>query len=135
MSSHTRKQSDPRASNEVALPRTLQGTWLLRDVVEVDATGNVTAEPYGTRPSGRLIYTSDGTMAVVIREHGSSPAVAYTGEAVRGEGDLLRHVVHVGLPPYTEDQVRHLRLVDATNLVLATDTAGNPRVELRWERG
>jgi hypothetical protein len=60
--------------------------------------------------------------------------VAYAGEAIQVAGGLLRHVVHVGLPPYTEDQVRHMRLVDATHLVLATDTVDTPRIELHWER-
>src|SRR5882757_454576 len=134
MTSSTHERADTCTPGKDPLPRALPGTWLLREVVEVDAAGNVTAEPYGTRPSGRLIYAPDGTMAVVIREHGSSPAVAYAGQAVQVADDLLRHVVQVGLPPYTEDQVRHMR-PDATSLVLATDTGDSPRIELHWERG
>jgi len=32
---------------EETLPRALQGTWLLRSIVRVDAAGRVTPEPYG----------------------------------------------------------------------------------------
>jgi hypothetical protein len=112
----------------------LEGTWLLHRIVEVDETGTVSGEPYGPSPSGQLIYGSDGAMAVVIREHGHSPAVAYAGNVVRSKGNLLRHVVRVGLPPYTEDQVRHVRLDAGTDLVLATDEVDRPRVELHWKR-
>lgn len=134
MSSHAHNRPATCTPDGDALPQTVHGTWVLRDVVEVDATGNVTAEPYGREPARRLIYSPDGTMAVVIREHGSSPAVAYAGEARRASGDLLRHVVRVSLTPYTEDQVRHVRLIDASNLVLSSDTLGNPRIELHWSR-
>jgi hypothetical protein len=119
---------------ESRMPQALLGTWLLRGIVEIDATCTITAEPYGPHPSGQLIYGPGGAMAVVIREHGDLPAVAYAGEAVRAEGNLLRHVVRVGLPPYTEDQVRHARLDNETDLVLATGAEGQPRVELRWRR-
>jgi len=67
--------------------------------VEIDANGNVTAAPYGAHPSGRLIYSSEGTMAVVIREYGTSPGVAYAGEAIQVAGDQIRHVIRVGFPP------------------------------------
>lgn len=129
------EQTDTPASSESTLPQALRGTWQLCGAVQVDAAGVVTAEPYGAHPSGRLIYSPEGTMAVVIRGHGSAPAVAYAGEVVQVAGNLLRHVVHVGLPPYDDDQVRHVRLTDGTNLVLATDAVGKPRMELRWKRG
>ena len=74
-------------------------------------------------------------MAVVIREHDYSAAVAYAGVAVQTGEDVLRHVVHVGLPPYTNDQLRHVRLTGGTDLVLATDVVGRPRTELHWTRG
>lgn len=137
MSGTTRKRAAPTAPtapDEDGLPRSLQGTWLLRDVVEIDAGGNVTAAPYGAHPSGRLIYSSEGTMAVVIREYGTSPGVAYAGEAIQVAGDQIRHVIRVGFPPYTEDQMRQVRLTDETKLVLATDMVDNRSVELHWER-
>lgn len=130
----TSKRAAPSAPDEVGSPQSLQGTWLLHDVLEVDAMGNVTAEPYGAHPSGRLIYSSEGTVAVVIRGYGTAPAVAYAGEAIQVAGDRIRHVIRVGLPPYTEDQVRHARLTGGTKLVLATDMVDNRSVELHWER-
>ena len=134
MSVITCTRAAPFGPGEGGLPRLLRGTWLLREVVEVDAAGTVTATPYGAHPSGRLMYSSEGTMAVVIRAYGSSPAVAYAGEA-HVEGSRIRHVVRVGLPPYTEDQVRQVRLSGGAKLVLATDSVDDRRVELRWERG
>ena len=134
MSAMTCTRAAPFGPGEDGLPLSLRGTWLLRDIVEVDAAGTVTAAPYGAHPSGRLMYSSEGTMAVVIRAYGSSPAVAYTGEA-HVEGSRIRHVIRVGLPPYTEDQVRQVRLTGGAKLVLATDTVDNRRVELHWERG
>ena len=123
------------APSESTLPSALLGTWLLCRIVEVDAAGDVTGEPYGARPSGRLIYGPGNAMAVVIREHDSATAVAYAGEAVQTGENLIRHVVHVGLPPYTTDQLRYVRLTDGTDLVLATDIVGRPRTELHWTRG
>jgi hypothetical protein len=72
-------------------------------------------------------------MAVLIREHGDAPAVAYIGDFDTTPDGLLRHAVHVGLPPYTEDQVRWARLKDGS-LILSTDREGRPRIELSWER-
>ncbi|HEX4395645.1 MAG TPA: lipocalin-like domain-containing protein [Mycobacterium sp.] len=134
MSAITCTRAHSFGQGEDGLPQSLRGTWQLRDIVEVDAAGTVTATPYGAHPSGRLMYSTEGTMAVVIRAYGSSPAVAYAGEA-HVEGSLIRHVIRVGLPPYTDDQVRRVRLTGGTKLVLATDTVDNRRVELHWERG
>lgn len=76
------------------------------------------------------------SVAVVIRAYGSSPAVAYAGKAIHVAGNQIRHVIHVGLPPYTEDQVRRVRLTDnGTKLALATDTVDDRMIELHWERG
>lgn len=134
MSRATRKRAAPCAPDKDGSPRSLQGNWLLRDVVEVDASGNVTAAPYGTHPSGRLIYTCEGTMAVVIREYGTSPGVAYAGEAIQVARDQIRHAIRVGFPPYTEDQVRQVWFTDETKLVLATEVVDGRSVELHWER-
>ena len=108
----------------------LVGAWSLQSVRELDTDGALLAEPYGEHPVGRLHYGPAHLMAVVIRAHADAPAVAYIGDVFTTQG-LLRHVVHVGLPPYTEDQTRWARLED-DHLVLATDTAGRPRIELRW---
>ena len=112
----------------------LTGVWSLEGIDELDSDGSVLAEPYGENPVGQLIYTADGFMTVVIEGHDDSPAVAYGGEVRLEGGGLVRHAVRVGVPPFTEDQIRHLRLEGDHKLVLATDEPGHRRVELRWSR-
>ena len=110
------------------------GTWSLDRVIEFGDDERVRGKPYGDQPAGQLVYTADGHMAVVISGYGSAPAVAYAGRVEVGQ-DRIRHVVGVGVPPYTEDQERFARIEDrGTSLVLATDRPGRPRIELRWVR-
>ncbi|MCF3961468.1 lipocalin-like domain-containing protein [Streptomyces fuscigenes] len=112
----------------------LAGTWTLIDVTDVDGDGTVRSRPYGATPQGQLIYTRDARMAVVIAGAGPAPAVAYAGTAVV-EGDVVRHEVRVGLPPFTRDQQRYARLDEQQDrLVLATRRPGLPRMELVWRR-
>lgn len=112
----------------------LVGTWSLDDVTEIGDDEEVKGKPYGDRPAGQLIYTADAHMAVVIRGHGSAPAVAYAGRVVVDE-DRVRHVVVVGVPPFSEDQERFARVEDRGDcLILATNRPGCARIELRWAR-
>jgi hypothetical protein len=111
----------------------LVGVWSLRSVRELDADGTLLGEPYGQRPAGRLLYGTAHQVAVVVRGHEDAPAVAYIGDFDAGADGLLRHIVQVGLPPFTEDQVRWARL-DGDLLILATDREGRCRTELRWVR-
>ncbi|WP_329457512.1 lipocalin-like domain-containing protein [Streptomyces sp. NBC_01497] len=112
----------------------LVGVWTLTDVTDVDGEGRVRSRPYGDAPQGQLIYTRDAHMAVVIAGRGPASAVAYAGR-VSAEGDRERHVVHVGLPPFGEDQERCARLDERPGqLVPATDRPGRPRTELVWQR-
>ncbi|MBU3067401.1 lipocalin-like domain-containing protein [Nocardia sp. NEAU-G5] len=125
-------QQKPSTSPE-AWPAGLVGAWSLHSVRELDADGVLLGEPYGPRPTGRLRYGPGGDMAVVIPGHAEAPAVAYIGDFDAGRDGLVRHIVHVGLPPFTEDQVRWARL-DGDNLTLATDRERHRRIELHWER-
>jgi len=110
------------------------GVWSLDGVTEFGADGEIRGTPYGDRPAGRLMYTHDAHMAVVISGHGQAPAVAYAGK-VAVDGDRIQHVVAVGLPPFSEDQERFARLENnGAVLILATDRKGRPRTELRWTR-
>ncbi|GAB2735182.1 lipocalin-like domain-containing protein [Kitasatospora kifunensis] len=127
--SATEKSSAPRAPWDAGLV----GTWSLRSIRELSADGTLLAEPYGQRPSGRLHYGPAHQVAVVIPGHPDAPAVAYIGDYEAGTDGVLRHIVRVGLPPFTEDQVRWARL-EGDCLTLATDREGRRRVELRWAR-
>ncbi|MGW7578037.1 lipocalin-like domain-containing protein [Streptomyces sp. NPDC054765] len=112
----------------------LVGVWTLISVTDLDGEGHVRSRPYGEAPQGQLIYTRDARMAVVIVGRGPAPAVAYVGRVI-AEGELVRHVVDVGLPPFTEDQERYARFDERPGqLVLATDRPGRPRIELVWTR-
>ncbi|MEU4932546.1 lipocalin-like domain-containing protein [Streptomyces yokosukanensis] len=111
----------------------LLGTWSLRSIRELNTDGTLLAEPYGRQPAGRLHYGPAHQVAVVIPGHADAPAVAYIGDYEAETAGLLRHIVRVGLPPFTEDQVRWARL-DGDFLVLSTDRDGRRRTELRWAR-
>ena len=113
----------------------LVGTWTLDDVTEFGDDGQVKGKPYGNRPTGQLMYAPDAHMAVVVSGHGSAPAAAYAGRVIVVDQDRVRHVIAVGLPPFTEDQERFARLEDqGARLVLATDGPGRARLELSWVR-
>ncbi|MFB7629509.1 hypothetical protein ACFC0M_00965 [Streptomyces sp. NPDC056149] len=123
-----------RASSlQAAWDSGLLGTWSLRSIRELNADGTLLAEPYGQQPSGRLHYGPAHQVAVVIPGHADAPAVAYIGDYQADPDGVLRHVVRVGLPPFTEDQVRWARL-DGDSLTLSTDHEGRRRIELRWTR-
>ncbi|MER7183488.1 lipocalin-like domain-containing protein [Streptomyces hyaluromycini] len=111
----------------------LLGTWTLRSIRELGDDGALLDEPYGHRPSGRLHYGPAHQVAVVIPGHADAPAVAYMGDYEADAAGVLRHIVRVGLPPFTEDQVRWARL-DGDSLSLSTDVEGRRRIELRWAR-
>ncbi|MEU9337080.1 hypothetical protein AB0D49_28595 [Streptomyces sp. NPDC048290] len=123
------KPSTPRPDWAAALV----GTWSLGSVREVDANDTVLREPYGHRPPGRLHYGPARQVAVVIPGHADAPAVAYLGDYEIDRDGVLRHIVRVGLPPFTEDQVRWAQL-DGDRLTLSTDIKGRRRTELRWTR-
>jgi len=109
------------------------GAWTLAGITEF-ADDGTERKPYGDRPNGQLVYSEDGHMAVVIGGHGPAPAVAYAGTVTVADG-RVRHVVAVGLPPFTADQERFARLEDrGAKLVLATEQPGSPRIELHWAR-
>ncbi|GAA2667235.1 lipocalin-like domain-containing protein [Streptomyces lunalinharesii] len=111
----------------------LVGTWRLRSIRELGADGAVLDEPYGQQPPGRLHYGPAHQVAVVIPGHADAPAVAYLGEYEADAAGKVLHNVHVGLPPFTEDQVRWAQL-EGDSLALATDIEGQHRTELRWTR-
>ncbi|MFJ5590761.1 hypothetical protein ACIQCG_13495 [Streptomyces noursei] len=127
--STTRKKSPPQAAWDTGL----LGTWSLHSIRELNADGTLLAEPYGQQPPGRLYYGPAHQVAVVIPGHADAPAVAYIGEYQADRDGVLRHVVRVGLPPFTEDQVRWARL-DGDCLTLSTDHEGRSRIELQWTR-
>jgi hypothetical protein len=125
----TEKTTAPRADWDAGL----LGTWTLRSIRELDDDGALLDEPYGQRPSGRLHYGPAHQVAVVIPGQADAPAVAYMGDYEADAAGVLRHIVRVGLPPFTEDQVRWARL-DGDSLSLSTDVEGRRRIELRWTR-
>ncbi|MER5433777.1 hypothetical protein [Streptomyces sp. NPDC002588] len=127
--SGTEKTTAPRADWDAGL----LGTWTLRSIRELGDDGALLDEPYGQRPSGRLHYGPAHQVAVVIPGHADAPAVAYMGDYEADAAGMLRHIVRVGLPPFTEDQVRWARL-DGDSLSLSTDVEGRRRIELRWAR-
>jgi hypothetical protein len=122
----------PSAPRE-AWPARLTGAWSLHGIRELDADGALLGEPYEPEPAGRLHYGPGSQTAVVIRGRGQAPAVAYIGDFETGPDGLVRHLVRVGLPPFTEDQTRWARL-EGDRLTLTNAREGRSRIELLWAR-
>src|SRR3954462_9494018 len=60
---------------------TLVGTWKLVSVSSSTANGERNSVPYGARPTGILIYTREGTMAVVI-SYGERKSLSVVDRAI-----------------------------------------------------
>jgi hypothetical protein len=120
----------------------LLGTWILRDWEAVGEDGSM-VRPFGERPDGVLVYTSDGTMITTIGRrdrpaigagdplHGPAEArlaafgsfIAYTS-AFEVHGSDVHHRVRMSLFPdwVGTVQVRHVLLADEDRtLVLSAD--------------
>ncbi|HEX6349382.1 MAG TPA: lipocalin-like domain-containing protein [Candidatus Dormibacteraeota bacterium] len=135
----------------------LVGTWRLVAVSAHDAEGKAIPEPNGPAPSGLLIYTAEGTIAVLISQGGrrrlSADRVAAPAEeraeafqtffAYGGrysvDGDRVIHHVEVSSVEnwVGTELIRGLKL-DGQRLTLRTPrllVGGEARVtELVWER-
>ncbi|MEV0056813.1 lipocalin-like domain-containing protein [Saccharopolyspora shandongensis] len=44
----------------------LVGTWRLESYQELDSAGEIVDEPFGHAPVGKLVYTGDGHMSVIL---------------------------------------------------------------------
>lgn len=136
----------------------LVGTWRLRSWEAVADDGTI-ARPFGDRPIGYLMYTSDLHMITTISEADRNPIggdvllappeaqadafgsfMAYAGPFRVTEGDVI-HSVEMSLYPdwIGTEQRRHVRLdVSGHRLTLSTDPIPVSGVLMRhhldWER-
>jgi hypothetical protein len=123
----------------VVRARSIVGSWLLRSWTTVDGSGNE-HEPFGSQPSGILVYAPDGWMATVITPSagrgGSRPdlpdpqaCIGYSGRYEVGD-DVVVHLVEVGCRSnwVGSRQVRALEMdPSGTTLILtahATEVGG-----------
>lgn len=115
----------------------LVGTWRLKSYQELDSAGSVVDEPFGRTPVGKLVYTGDWHMSVLLMradraalevpfpryattEQKSSTVDGYLGYCgtYRVEDDLVIHQVEissfpdwVGLEQRREMELDHGQLV------------------------
>lgn len=115
----------------------LAGAWGLESATTTTADGRV-AHPFGTRPDGLLLYTTDGWMSATITSSGGTMGSAlYAGQVVV-RADEVVHRVEVGVPPFGPgtEQVRGARFAERDRLVLTTppDQFAGSAIELVWRR-
>jgi hypothetical protein len=132
----------------------ITGTWILESWDRIEADGS-TAHPLGNAPSGLLVYTPEGDMAVMMtatdrskldtddpvggsveeRAGAYSSCLAYVGR-YRVEGQSVIHELETSLYPNWSgtSQVRPF-LLDRQRLVLQVlDADGKPTNEISWRR-
>jgi len=118
------------------LERSLVGTWRLSSFNLVDPTGAVVGRPYGSKPVGKLTYTPDRHVWVVVARRGATKegdnALWYTGTFTVA-GSTVTHRVEASSMPAAEgtDQVRRAQLA-GSRLTLSAGT--NPKLVLVWKR-
>jgi hypothetical protein len=118
----------------------LAGVWSLKCATATMPDGSV-LHPFGTEPTGILVYTSDSWMSVLITSTSSAAEearpVSYAGQVVTRPGELV-HLVTVGTQPYGPgtEQVRRARFEGPDQLVLTrlAIEASEPVFELTWRR-
>jgi Lipocalin-like domain len=63
---------DAAAASKPPLAERLVGTWRLVSFDLVDGSGNVVAQPMGSKPVGKLTYTTEGTMWALVARRGAA---------------------------------------------------------------
>ena len=140
----------PALANESAK---VVGTWKLVSYINEFQDGSEPRGAYGNRPTGYIIFTSDGRMMSVVEAEGRKPPendeqraaafrtiIAYTG-MYRLEGDKFTTKVDVSWNPawVGTEQVRDYRL-DGNQLKVVTPWVMSPnlgkmtRATVTWER-
>ena len=116
------------------------GAWTLQAAVSVGDDG-ATTHPYGTQPTGMLLYTPDGWMSASISTVGDppSPGPTYYAGLVDVAGTVVTHTVVVGAEPFGRGTVqpRQAELsADGSRLTLTTPAGQVVRTSIRltWQR-
>jgi hypothetical protein len=136
-------------------PTSVAGAWKLVAVSSADASGKDRQTPFGPNPTGRLVYTADGTMAVVISYSDRKPlsadrlaasteeraeafrtSLAYAGRYSLSGNQVTHHVEVSSIENWVNtDLVRQISF-DGDRMMLRTPpTRGGRRItDLTWER-
>ena len=88
----------------------LVGTWRLAAASSYDAAGAPAEPPFGTSPSGLLIYTGDGHMAALISHSGRRPlsvADRLTAPADERADAFATYFSYAGRYTVGADEIRH----------------------------
>ena len=113
------------------------GTWRLWSAVTRAEDGTAIGKPFGSRPQGKLTYTSSGQMWALVLRRGAprSTALWYTGTfgVDRKGGTVARRVRYAAVEAWEgTDQVRFAEF-NGRRLTL-TVGAANTGVVLSWKR-
>lgn len=136
----------------------LPGTWKLVSASSSTVDGARNNAPYGPRPTGVLIYTRDGRMAVMISysdrkalsvaDRAAAPAaeraeafatfLAYSGRYTVTEGKVIHHIEIASIQNWVNtDQIRAIKYEGDRMTLITPPIALNGRTgtfELVWER-
>jgi len=117
---------------EQTLLEKLMGTWTLIDLIEVPVNGGEITHPMGEKPTGLIIYSSDGYMSAqimnpdrknFIKEHCTDgTAEEYTREAstylaysgpfkTDNEKQMVSHTMYISLFPNWTGQTQNRKIL------------------------
>jgi hypothetical protein len=93
----------------LAADSSVVGTWLLQSWVTTDAETNVTRNVFGEHPTGYLIYTAGGHMAVVLSADGRSNLSGdrYSSPVEERAQAFSTHVAYSGTYDITPEGIMH----------------------------
>ena len=122
------------------LHEALLGGWRLESFVSHNPDTGHLRHPFGQRPSGLILYTTDGHMSAQLTPGQSGEFISYGGRFTVDEAasTVTHHVVISTLPELLlEPQLRHAK-IDGERLTLSaglTSKAGEARQgTLVWRR-
>ncbi|HTU32306.1 MAG TPA: lipocalin-like domain-containing protein [Candidatus Acidoferrum sp.] len=132
----------------------LLGAWKLVSASSTTSSGNKDATPYGSSPSGLLIYSSEGRVSALISYAGRKPLsptaspqekaaafdtfIAYGGRYTLEGERVVHHVEISSIQNYANrDLVRTVRFEEDRIVLTTPPTPINGKVqtvELIWQR-
>ncbi len=133
------------------------GTWRLVRASATTADGKIERAPFGTGPTGFLIYTVDGTMAALISYGGRSllsddrvaapgeeraqafaTFFAYAGRYALGDNQVIHHVQLASVQNWVGTELVRVLELEGDQLALRTPpmvVGGSSLItDLLWER-
>lgn len=123
-----------------AQPAELVGTWKFLNDIRTDPRTGKNADIFGAHPRGRLIYTAEGRMMVIVVPENRKPLekdedrierhkhmVAYTGRYTIANGNVIHHVDAAWNEAWIgTDIIRFYKLTGDTLIITTAPTKYGP---------